>query len=247
MELLSVGQAAAVLDVHSSRVRQLLAKGHLRGQRIGGRWLVDGDSARDRKDQGPNAGRPLSPRNAWGALALLSGRPPAWLSAPEKSRLRARLRDLAVHQQPSGAHVQRLLAARADVRRYRIHPGLLLALAGDPEVVMSGVSAAAAVGADYLAPNRAEVYVRPDKAENLVAEFGMSLDAQRGNLLIRVPPIEVWPFLAPGLAPDPRARYAPPAVVGADLLDVQEDRALIAAARLLDPLFQEFMHNQENH
>jgi excisionase family DNA binding protein len=245
VELLSVSQAASILDVHDSRVRQLLVDGGLLGQRVGGRWLVDGNSVFDRKEQGPSAGRSLSPRNAWGALALLGGYPPAWLSAPEKSRLRARLRNLAAHRQLSGAHLQRLLAARAGVWRYRVHPGLLLVLVSDREVVMGGVSAAAAVGADYLAPNRAEVYVRPDKSENLVAEFGMALDPQRGNLLIRVPPIEAWPFLASAPSLEQRGQYAPAAVVAADLLDIREDRAQSAAAGLLGSLSPDFMRNQE--
>ena len=247
MELLSVSQAASLLDVHSSRVRQLLFDGGLRGQHIGNRWLVDGDSVRDRKQRVHSPGRPLSARNAWGAIALLGGYSPVWLSAPESSRLRARLRDLALHSQPADWHLQRLLAARADVHRYRAHPGVLPAIVKDPEVVIGGVSAAAIVGADYVAPNKAEVYVRHSKAANdLEAKFGMIIDQARGNLLVRVPPEQGWAFLAMASSSDDQRRYAPAPVVAADLLDIQEDRAQAAAAGLLGPLLSAYAAKASN-
>jgi excisionase family DNA binding protein len=245
MEVMSVDEAASILDVHSSRVRQLLVGGGLRGQRVGGRWLVDRDSVLDRKEQGPHVGRPLSPRNAWGALALLGGYSPGWLSAAEKSRMHARLRDLAARRQMSGVHLQRLLAARADVRRYRIHAGLLLALVSGREVVMGGASAAAAVGADYVAPNRVEVYVHPDSVEILVAEFGIAPDSRRGNLVLRVPPMEAWSYLTSSPSPQERGQYAPAPVVAADLLDIREDRAQAAASQLLASLLAGFVHGPE--
>ncbi|MFZ3471810.1 helix-turn-helix domain-containing protein [Streptomyces sp. 2.9] len=135
MELLSVKEAAALLGVDDSRVRQLLHDGTLQGQRVGGRWLVAGDSARDRKDRGPRSRRPLSARNAWGVLAVLDGHQPVGLSDAEKSRVRTRVRNLLAHGQPAPALLQELLATRAEVRSYRVHSGVLPVLLAAQDVV----------------------------------------------------------------------------------------------------------------
>lgn len=135
MELLSVKEAAALLGVDDSRVRQLLHDGKLQGQRVGGRWLVAGDGVRDRKDRSPRSRRPLSARNAWGVLAMLDGHQPVSLSDAEKSRVRTRLRNLPAHGRLGPALLQELLAARAEVRSYRVHPGVLPVLLAAQDVV----------------------------------------------------------------------------------------------------------------
>jgi hypothetical protein len=237
MELLSVGQAADLLEVDESRIRQLLQAGQLQGRHLGGRWLVEGDSVRERRDRRPASGRPLSERNAWGLLALLADRPPAGLSAPEHSRLVARLRILAAQDDLAGAKLQGLLRARAELRRYRAHRGVLDALLADPDVVRAGVSAAPRAGADYVAPEQAEVYVRPDRVHRLEAHYGLLRDHERGNLLVRIPPAEAWPVLQTSRAAAVGGSDAPAAVIAADLLDRPDDRAHAAAAALLRPSF----------
>ncbi|MBT2452542.1 helix-turn-helix domain-containing protein [Streptomyces sp. ISL-43] len=240
MELLSVKQAAALLGVDDSRVRQLLHDGKLQGQRVGGRWLVAGDSVRDRKDRGPRSRRPLSARNAWGVLAVLDGHQPVGLSDAEKSRVRMRVRNLLAHEGLAPAVFQELLAARAEVRSYRVHSGVLMALLAAQDVVRGGVSAAARVGADYVALGRAEIYVHPEKVEKLEAEFGLARDEERGNVSLRIPPAEMWSFLIsrPGMAG--QGHDAPASVVAADLLDLHEGRADAAAAGLLKPLLARY-------
>ncbi|MFE1267557.1 helix-turn-helix domain-containing protein [Streptomyces sp. NPDC058758] len=233
---MSVRQAAEGLGVHDSRVRQLLQAGKLQGSRVGGRWLVEADSLQGRKRAAPESGRPLSARNAWGALAILSGCRPSGLSDPERSRLLARLRSLAKDGEVPAARLQKLLASRADVRRYSIHRSLLSALIEDPNVVRAGASAAPRVGADYVAPGRAEVYVHPERLQELEEAFGLVPDAQRGNLIVRVPPASAWPFLVPDSQAPCEGRDAPAPVVAADLLDAHEDRASVAAEGILEPL-----------
>ncbi|MFB6617986.1 helix-turn-helix domain-containing protein [Streptomyces sp. NPDC056367] len=240
MELLSVKQAADLLGVDDSRVRQLLHDGQLQGQRVGGRWLVVGGSVRDRKDRGARSRRPLSPRNAWGVLALLDGRPPVGLSDAEKSRVRARLRNLLAHERLAPAVLQELLGARAEVRSYRVHSGVLPTLLAAPDVVRGGVSAAAHVGADYVALGRAEIYVHPEKAAELEAEFGLVRDEERGNVLLRIPPAELWSFLTQSPATAGQGHDAPASVVAADLLDLHEGRADAAASRLLASLLTRY-------
>jgi excisionase family DNA binding protein len=231
VDLLSVHEAAKVLNVDDSRIRQLLRDGRLQGQRVGGRWLVDGAAVRDRRDRGSGPGRPLSTRNAWGLLAVLAGNPSTGLSDAEKSRVVARLRTIAAHDHLPAASLRHLLEARAERRRYRVHSGLLEAVLTHTDVVRTGVSATGEVRADYVAPGRAEVYVRPDKVGELTTEFGMISDPQWGNLVVRIPPAGQWLFLSSFL----REGVAPPVVVAADLLDISEDRADAAAAGLLRP------------
>ncbi|WP_055694500.1 type IV toxin-antitoxin system AbiEi family antitoxin [Streptomyces prasinopilosus] len=236
MDFVSVRQAAQSLGVDDSRVRRLLHEERLRGTLVGGRWIVDADSVRDRKLSAPEPGRPLSARNAWGILAMLSGCRPPELSGPERSRLLARLRNLAAHGELSAARLQKLLVARAEVRRYRVHRGAVHVLLTDPDVVRGGGSAAPRVGADYVAPGRAEVYVHPDRLGKLEAGFGLVLDTRGGNLVVRVPPAEVWAFLASDAGGAGEGKDAPASVVAADLLDAREDRADAAAAGILEPL-----------
>ncbi|MFI6285614.1 helix-turn-helix domain-containing protein [Streptomyces sp. NPDC051018] len=244
MKLLSVKQAAALLGIDDSRVRQLLRAGTLEGQLVGGRWLVDGSSAQQRKKRGSVTSRSLSVRNAWGLLAALSGQRALDLSDAERSRITSRLRDIAAHDGLPVARLGQLVRTRAECRRYRVHSGLLPTLLADPDVVRGGVSAAARVGASYLAPGKAEIYVHPDKVGKLEAGFGLDLDYAKGNLLMHVPPGEAWPYLRSNAAHG-ESGDAPAAVVAVDLLDLQEDRGDIAAAELLQQLIDNFQKRVE--
>ncbi|MFJ8757567.1 type IV toxin-antitoxin system AbiEi family antitoxin [Streptomyces cyaneofuscatus] len=184
----------------------------------------------------PESGRPLSARNAWGALAILAGCRPAGLSDSERSRLHKRLRHLAAYGDVPTGRLQKLLAARAEVRRYRVHRSVLQPLLDDADVVRGGASAAPRVGADYVAPGRVELYVHPERIGKLEAGFGLVLDARGGNLLVRIPPASAWPFLVSAQQETGDGRDAPASVIAADLLDTKEDRALVAAAGILKPL-----------
>lgn len=236
MDFVSVHQAAQSLGVDDSRVRQLLHEGRLQGSRVGGRWIVEAGSVHDRKSAPPESGRPLSARNAWGALAILAGCRPAGLSDSERSRLHKRLRHLAAYGDVPTGRLQKLLAARAEVRRYRVHRSVLQPLLDDADVVRGGASAAPRVGADYVAPGRVELYVHPERIGKLEAGFGLVLDARGGNLLVRIPPASAWPFLVSAQQETGDGRDAPASVIAADLLDTKEDRALVAAAGILKPL-----------
>ncbi|MFJ6633344.1 type IV toxin-antitoxin system AbiEi family antitoxin [Streptomyces sp. NPDC091376] len=141
-----------------------------------------------------------------------------------------------MHGEVPASRIQKLLASRADVRRYRVHRGLLAALLEDADVVRAGASAAPRVGADYVAPGRAEIYVHPERIGKLEAAFGLVLDAQRGNLVVRVPPASAWPFLASDSQDSDEGHDAPASVVAADLLDAHEDRAKVAAEGILESL-----------
>lgn len=106
MVQLSVSAAADQLSVSPQRVRAMLRGGVLRGEQIGGRWLVDASSLRA---AGKPSGRPFSERVAWALMDLVEGRVPAELSQPERSRLKVRWQALL----DSGDVVRSLQAAMA--------------------------------------------------------------------------------------------------------------------------------------
>lgn len=56
--MLSVAQAAELLEVSGARVRAMLASGQLDGQKIGKTWAVSSSSVRKRLAEGPRPGRP---------------------------------------------------------------------------------------------------------------------------------------------------------------------------------------------
>ena len=74
MVQLSVREAANQLSVSPRRVRAMLQDGILRGDQIGGRWLVDASSL---NAAGKPSGRPFSERVAWALIDLADGRVPA--------------------------------------------------------------------------------------------------------------------------------------------------------------------------
>ena len=69
MELLSVNQAATILGVDDSRVRQLLRAGILEGQQVGGRWRYASPRVKP--------GRSCDPVPRWRRKAL-TRRSPWW-------------------------------------------------------------------------------------------------------------------------------------------------------------------------
>jgi excisionase family DNA binding protein len=115
MSLLSVGEAAERLGVSSRQVQHLAAQGELRQIARGvldeasvDHFLaVRGASGRTQAWSGPTA---------WGAIAILSGQVPHWMGGTQRSRLKARLRDL------SSAGLVERARNRAVAVRYAGHP-----------------------------------------------------------------------------------------------------------------------------
>jgi excisionase family DNA binding protein len=58
MDLLSVPQAAAELDVTEGRIRQLLYSGMLKGERIGWQWVIERAEVERYKTERRPPGRP---------------------------------------------------------------------------------------------------------------------------------------------------------------------------------------------
>lgn len=113
MPLVAVSEAADRLGVSTRRVQHLVALGELRQP---ARGVIDEASVERlvAVRQGSHR-RAWSEATAWGAVALLSGERAEWLGSAQRSRLRARLRNLG------GAELVERARERADVTRYRAH------------------------------------------------------------------------------------------------------------------------------
>ena len=216
----SVREAARQLRLSSRRVRALAAAGRIPARRIDERtWVVDVDAAqRDPYDRRAT-GRPLSPRSCWAILAVAEGREALGLSASE--RVRARARAAALAELPPGS-----LAGRAVLHRLTGHRGVLERLADDGRLVLGGASAAQRHGADLIALDYVEAYVRADDLGPIVDAYAMRpAIAGAENALLRVP-TPGWPF-------PPESRLAPAPVVAVDLIDAGDERSVRAGRALL--------------
>lgn len=221
---LAVADAAQQLAVSPERVRELVHSGQLEAQRVGRELLVDADSVYRRAHVvRPSAGRPLSPRMAWGLLWWLSGVRASWVSPAEHGRLRKYAARLALEQWP------RVLANRADVYRARMLSGSLKRLREDPRAAVSGLSAAMHYGLDLMGDaDDVELYVEDELFQELVKAKRINLAPEVPNVLVRVPRIPSVLALD-----DAHAGFPPPAAVAADLADAGDERSLNAARQLL--------------
>ena len=214
----SVPEAARELGLSAQRVRALIAAGELPAHRIGARWIVDGDAVRRRAEGSRLHTRPLSPRNAWAALALAAGDKPVGVDAASISRLRRRLRSEGL------VAIAPLLVRRARSVRLRVHPGERERLLSDPALVLGGAAAASRVGLGLIAADSAEAYVPAAEFERVVKHHALRQSANP-NVLLRVVD-GPWPF-------DSGARVAPRAVVAVDLLEDDDPRSQAAARSAL--------------
>lgn len=209
---LAVNEASEMLGISPRRVRALAAAGSLPARRVGNAWLVRIDDPLAPRPPG----RRYSARSAWAVLGLGEQR----LSRSERRRALDR-RERLLELSPSA------LANRAEIHRLYAHPGVLARVAADPRFLPSGVSASERHGADVLAADQLEGYVREESFGALRRERGL-IDPPGGvaaNLIIRVPRPD-WPF-----GDDMDA--APLLVVVADLLDAGDERSVRAARALM--------------
>jgi hypothetical protein len=168
----------------------------------------------------PTAGRPLSAGMAWALLWQASGLRPAWVSSAELSRVRRYLRDRSPKDWP------RLLGNRAEIHRVRMLPTAVKRLRNQRGVSAGGISAAGHYGLDLMPMgDESAFYVDANVLLHLASTQRITLDAERPNVVLRVPTLA-----RPELLEKP---VVPPAVVAADLLDDGDERGGHAALRLL--------------
>lgn len=214
---LSIPELAKRLNVNESRARHLVQSGRIRGQRVGGRWLVEeADAAQYRP--GTPAGRPLSERSAR-QLALFLDFLPSFdddvesdllidLSPVEKHRLNRRLQRLQESPDPL-ALIGALLAHRAEKAEYSSSPADIAELREDPRLRLSGVSHQES---GLLSNSEVEAYVSRKDADAVVRDWLLVQPraGQRPNVVLHV--AEEVPdelpllFIAADLAERPGAR-----------------------------------------
>lgn len=208
----SVAEAAEALGVSPRRVRALAEAGEIPARRVGRAWAIDLDPRLPPR----LPGRRLSARSAWGVLGL------GHEGLSRSERRRARERQERLPDLPPQA-----LARRADVHRLVAHPAALRRLEDDPRIVLGGVSAAAHHGADVIAVDRVEGYVRTEDLDDVRTAYALRPpgDDEGANVVLRVP-APAWPF-------SEGEPYAPRLVVAADLREAGDDRSVRAGLGLL--------------
>ena len=216
--MLSVSEAAKELGLHPGRVRQLVVAGRLAGEKVGGRWLVAEDAVAARRAEQRPAGRPLSPRAAWGLLEVAAERPVPWLAPNERRRAEARAASWPLEQWVWACQ------RRAQRHGFYAHPSVIGAIADDRRLVRSGASVRS-LPVDLVDPEHVEGYARAADLDALVADYAL-VESRRVNVVLHVPPPSL--FALDGLSD------APWPVVAVDLFDAGDDRSVRAARRLFE-------------
>lgn len=180
--------------------------------------MIDDDAVDARARLAVRPGRALVPATAWGALWELSGERAAWLSPTDRSRLRARLRRYDAEQLVAATR------ARAERRPVRVLPAYRAPVLAVEGVVISGLTAAAAVGADVIsAGGEDEAYCSTATFARLRDDYALT-DRGQANLILRVPRFD--------LPLEGRERM-PDAVVAVDLAESSDVRTRRAGLDLL--------------
>jgi excisionase family DNA binding protein len=178
----SVSEAARQLQVSRSRVLELVHTGALDGEKVGRQWVLDRTSLAAFEEGHRKAGAPLSQQSAWLALRLLAeGSLPHDVDRHRRARVLAWLRKSSDPVEDF-AFWRRLLAKRADLARYRSHPGVVERLRADPRLWLTGADALPELG--LTRRPSVDAYVDPAAAEAVVKEYRLTPDST-GNVRLR--------------------------------------------------------------
>lgn len=221
MKRLSVSQAAQELGISPQRIRALVHSGRFQADRVGGNWIVHGESLELPRRRSP--GRPLAASNAWALLALINGDSPDWVHPSVRSRLRRKLHD-------SEWLIQALSYSepRAQLNRWRVLPSDLPKISSSYALVKSGLSAADRALDVFPDDDGAlDAYVGPDVLAQIGRRFRPLDSSPSANVILRVPS-DPWPLKF--------AQRVPPAVVAADLLSDADSRVGRAARSFFEGL-----------
>jgi excisionase family DNA binding protein len=221
-DLLSIGEAAERLDLSQARVRAMAASGQLPSRKVGSRWLLDATGVEVRRRSGGHRGRPFSPANAWACLLLASGEKVPGIESGVRSRLRRSL----ILEGIEGLEPR--LRGRAEVHRFRSHPGEIAHLAKEPSLVRSGISAARALGFDLMGGREVDGYIPAGELEAIVEEHALEpLDGGANVILRAVPDDAAWRWIA-------GRSFAPEVAVALDLAEEADSRSAQAGRRGLE-------------
>ena len=121
------------------------------------------------------------------------------------------------------------LSVRATLRYFYAHPSILPLLKDEPDIVPSGISAAAHYPLDIVVVDHFEGYIPASALPALVRRFALVENAARPDVTLRTVADHLWPF-------GPDEEVAPLAVVAVDLLEANDGRTRRAGAQLLQLL-----------
>jgi excisionase family DNA binding protein len=218
-DMVPAGEAARLLGLSLQRVRALAAVGELPAHKLAGRWFVERSAIERRLRERKLAGRPYSPRKAWGLIALAEGDSPRWLTPPDRSRLRRRLREARLEEiVPSLAHRARRVELRA-------HASDLPRIEKEPDLLRSGVSAGSDHQLEIVAPGVLEAYVPAKRLRQLERRYNLR-PASDPNVIFHVVD-GPWAF-------EPNRRVAPRLAAVLDLLEDDDERTRRAGQRALE-------------
>ena len=206
MALVSVTDAAGRLSVSSRRVQQLVRAGELQSP---ARGVVEAASVESYLAyRGEPGRRTWSEPTAWGAVAILAGDSPTWMGAPQRSRLKSRVREL------SPADLVERSRGRARVLRFAGHRS-----AGDRLRSALVTTGDGAQSLGLVAVERVDGYLDPASLDEVARRYGLSRNDE-GMFVLRTTTFDL----------DIVARLASEGTVLAALdlagsLDVRERRA----------------------
>ncbi|TDE89482.1 excisionase [Occultella glacieicola] len=210
MGLLAVSEAAARLGVSTRQVQHLVLRGALRQP---ARGIVDESSVeRLVAVRGGSHKRAWAEATAWGAVSLLSGGDAEWMGQTQRSRLRARLREL------TAAELVERARNRAEVSRYRAHASAGQHLRGE---LVHVIDRAARLG--LAEAGSIDGYVTADALTDLVRDHGLIRDDD-GRVTLRTTTTDL------GIVKDLANRGVVLAALDlAESLDVRERRSGVDA------------------
>ena len=222
MDSLMTKDAALALGVSQRQVTDLLRAGKLSGEQLSdGTWLVTPRSISERRSLNAGAGRTWSAASSWALLGELSGQSSTGLSQSTLARIRRRIR------MSTAEEIARKVASRTVGHRYTADSIAKTA----SELVLTGRSAADVIDTELTSQTQfVEGYVRDEALASFVRRHLLSAD-NNGDVTI----YEGSDSL------NFEGRYAPDAVIAADLVRSTSTRERSAGLAALEGMRQRWL------
>ena len=222
MDAVMTRDAAMALGVSQRQVTDLLRAGKLAGEQLrDGTWLVTPRSISERRALNAGAGRTWSAASSWALLGELSGQSSTGLSQSTFVRIRRRIRTSTAEE------IARKVASRTIAHRYAADSITKTA----NELVLTGKSAADVIDSELTSQTQVvEGYLRDETLESFARRHLLSAD-DNGDVTI-YERLDSLNF---------DGRYAPDAVIAADLARSTSTRERSAGLAALEEMRQRWL------
>jgi excisionase family DNA binding protein len=178
-EIVTVTEASAALELHPTRVRTLIRRGDLAGERIGSQWVIPRVELARYRRSAHRSGRPFSQRVAWALLASMEGVAQPWPLAREE---RARVHRYAARPLPE---LLQPLGGRAATTRLSLGPQGLSRVGPTTRWLRGGSQATR---------GRSVIYMPSTDLEGMIEASNAVSDSEQPNLIVRTVDERWWPF-----------------------------------------------------